>query len=83
VQLADSAVGLNWTLEIGRKSVHWVHLAQVAGCSKHGNEPCKYNAAFLTRGQWTPKKSVYRFQRVRELEWEEMTALLSLRLCIQ
>jgi len=83
VHLVDSAVGLNWALEIGRKSVHWVHLARVAGRSKHDNEPCKYNAAFLTRGQWTPKKSVDGFQRVRELEWEEITALLPLSICIQ
>jgi len=38
---------------------------------------------FLTRGQWTPKKSVNRFQGVRELGWQEITTLFSLSLCIQ
>jgi hypothetical protein len=32
---------------------------------------------FLTRGQWTPKESVDRFQEVRELGWEEITTLFS------
>jgi hypothetical protein len=84
VRLVGSTVWLKWTLEIRWKSVDWIYLAQDSD-----NWRAATNVAmdlrtlmqpFLTRGQWTPKKSVYRFQGVRELGWEEITILFSLSL---
>jgi len=28
--------------EVGREDVNWIHVAQVAGCCEHGNEPLAF-----------------------------------------